>query len=83
MKHSLFALSSFCCVPYSRVSLVCTLVARKVMTVEPGFGGQAFMPEQLAKVRTLRAAHPQLDIQVDGGMFRPYFFLLAPHHTFA
>jgi ribulose-phosphate 3-epimerase len=42
-----------------------------VMTVNPGFGGQAFLPEMLPKVRRLRAICAARDlhpvIEVDGG----------------
>jgi ribulose-phosphate 3-epimerase len=40
-----------------------------VMSVEPGFGGQEFMPEVLPKVSELRKLMgPQADIQIDGGI---------------
>jgi len=38
-----------------------------VMTVEPGFGGQAFLPDVVPKVRQLREAFAG-DIAVDGGI---------------
>jgi len=44
-----------------------------VMTVEPGFGGQAFMPEMLDKVRRLRqklGENSTCQLQVDGGINR-------------
>jgi ribulose-phosphate 3-epimerase len=39
-----------------------------VMSVKPGFGGQAFEPAVLEKVRALRAARPSLRISIDGGI---------------
>ncbi|SHG68166.1 ribulose-5-phosphate 3-epimerase [Jatrophihabitans endophyticus] len=43
-----------------------------VMTVEPGFGGQAFLPDVLPKVRLarehVRAGHLRLFVEVDGGI---------------
>ncbi len=48
----------------------CDLVL--IMTVEPGYGGQAFMPEMLDKIRSLKAEIDRrglkIDIQVDGGI---------------
>ena len=48
----------------------CDLVL--IMTVEPGYGGQAFMPETLEKIENLKAEIDRrglnVDIQVDGGI---------------
>ena len=39
-----------------------------IMSVEPGFGGQSFIPESLDKIKEARALFPTLDIEVDGGI---------------
>lgn len=56
--------------PYLRSGLDLVLV----MTVEPGFGGQAFMADQLSKVAALRGyiqeVCPQCLLEVDGGVDR-------------
>ncbi len=43
-----------------------------VMTVNPGFGGQAAVPSQLAKIRAMRAmiaaSATVIDLEVDGGI---------------
>ena len=44
-----------------------------VMSVEPGFGGQAFLPESLERIRNLRSLLEErgigADIEVDGGIY--------------
>ena len=39
-----------------------------VMTVEPGFGGQLFIPGSPDKIRRLRSMAPHIEIEVDGGI---------------
>ncbi|MBS1721334.1 MAG: ribulose-phosphate 3-epimerase [Armatimonadetes bacterium] len=39
-----------------------------IMTVNPGWGGQAMIREALDKVRKVRAMRPDIEIQVDGGI---------------
>lgn len=53
-----------------------------VMTVNPGFGGQAFIPSTLRKIRQIRewaneAGHVKLRIEVDGGIARETAPLVA------
>jgi len=54
------------------ISLLPKLDLALVMSVEPGFGGQSFMADQLEKVRALRAEIDQkgleAEIEIDGGI---------------
>jgi ribulose-phosphate 3-epimerase len=39
-----------------------------VMTVEPGFGGQKFIPHSPEKIRRVRGLSDEVEIEVDGGI---------------
>ena len=39
-----------------------------IMSVNPGFSGQSFIPDVLPKITHIRTAHPDMPIQIDGGM---------------
>src|SRR5258705_6691 len=49
-----------------------------VMTVNPGFGGQAFRPEMLEKIRAARQRAPALDTSAGGGINPPTGRQCAP-----
>lgn len=39
-----------------------------IMSVEPGFGGQQFMPNSLVKAQKLRKLKPNITLEIDGGI---------------
>ena len=39
-----------------------------IMSVEPGFGGQKFIPETLEKTKTIRNINKDITIEIDGGI---------------
>lgn len=39
-----------------------------IMSVNPGFGGQSFIPFSLEKIKQVREMSPTIDIEVDGGI---------------
>jgi len=55
--------------PLSAIELVLSEVDMVlIMSVNPGFGGQKFIPFTLDKIRKLREMSPNIDIEVDGGV---------------
>lgn len=55
--------------PLSAIELVLSEVDMVlIMSVNPGFGGQKFIPFTLDKIRKLREIAPDIDIEVDGGV---------------
>lgn len=48
-----------------------------IMTVNPGFGGQALIPEVIPKITRIHQHYPQLSICVDGGVTTKNINLLA------
>ncbi|MDA9974919.1 ribulose-phosphate 3-epimerase [Candidatus Pelagibacter sp.] len=62
--------------PETKINLVTTLIDRidlvLIMSVNPGFGGQKFMPEVLEKIKELKKIRDQMnldfDIEIDGGI---------------
>ncbi len=71
--HDLGCTAGICVNPETKVDTIkqvapmCDMVL--VMTVHPGFGGQAFMPEAAKKVAQVREiVGPDIRIEVDGGI---------------
>ncbi len=58
--------------PSSPISLLDDIVDKLdmvlIMSVNPGFGGQKFIPNAINKIKQLREKYPNLDIEVDGGI---------------
>ena len=75
--HSLGAKAGIALNPATPASSIKDILGRfdqvTVMSVEPGFGGQAFIPESLDKIRELRKLLDErnlpADIEVDGGIY--------------
>ena len=71
--HGLGVTAGVCLKPGTSVEMIekvaglCDMVL--VMTVEPGFGGQKFMPEAAKKIITIREiVGPDVRVEVDGGI---------------
>ena len=62
--------------PKTKINLITSLLSEidlvLIMSVNPGFGGQKFMPEVLDKIKELKKKREQqnldFDIEIDGGI---------------
>lgn len=55
--------------PVSSIELILPILDMVlIMSVNPGFGGQKFIPFAVDKIKELRQMSPNLDIEVDGGI---------------
>jgi ribulose-phosphate 3-epimerase len=62
--------------PKTKINLITSLLSEidlvLIMSVNPGFGGQKFMPEVLDKIKELKKKRNQqnldFDIEIDGGI---------------
>jgi ribulose-phosphate 3-epimerase len=62
--------------PETKINLITSLIDKidlvLIMSVNPGFGGQKFMPEVLEKIKELKKVRDQknlnFDIEIDGGV---------------
>ena len=52
-----------------------------IMSVNPGFGGQTFIPDVLSKIAPLKALKPDVIIEVDGGVNASNAPLLIKNHV--
>ena len=54
------------------------------MTVEPGFGGQKFMSDMMAKVAAIRREFPDGDVQgnISDAIFEPRYVKFCDHSSF-
>lgn len=50
-----------------------------IMLVNPGFGGQQWIPEVLSKIMSIRQTYPKLSIMVDGGVHLENISSLIQH----
>ena len=70
--HSLGMRAGIAVKPETDISSVMPYIGKAdmilVMTVEPGYGGQGFIPGTLSKIKAVRDAAPYIDIEVDGGI---------------